>query len=239
MRLKRTTRQANTKVTAMTTGVSLARIARDQQRADAGDAEDLLGDDGAAEHGRHLQRHQRHDRDQRVAHHVLDDHLALADALGARRGDVVEPDDVEHRGAHVAHQRGALEQAEHRDRHDRLLDMLPVPAPAGGVDVGAVDEGQPVELDAEHQDQQQAGEEGRQREADEGQRVGDLVEDRIGPRRRPARRPAARPAMARICDGPITNSVVGRRCRISLSTSMRLANEKPQSPCSMATSQRR
>ena len=36
-----------------------------------GDAEDLLGDDGAAEDRRHLQRDQRHDRDQRVAHHVL------------------------------------------------------------------------------------------------------------------------------------------------------------------------
>src|SRR5436190_4154737 len=36
----------------------------DQERADAGNAEDLLGDDGAAEHLRHRQRHQRHDRDQ-------------------------------------------------------------------------------------------------------------------------------------------------------------------------------
>ena len=31
--------------------------------------------------------------------------------------------------------------------------------------------------------------------------------------------------------------VIGRRCRISLSTSMRLAKEKPQSPCSIALSQ--
>jgi hypothetical protein len=34
-----------------------------------------------------------------------------------------------------------------------------------------------------HQDEEEPGEEGRQREADEGQRVGDLVEKRIGPRR--------------------------------------------------------
>ena len=52
----------------------------DQQRADAGNAEDLLGDDGAAEHDRHLQRDQRHDRDQRVAHDVL----AITTSLSAR-----------------------------------------------------------------------------------------------------------------------------------------------------------
>jgi hypothetical protein len=52
------------------------------------------------------------------------------------------------------------------------------------VDVGAIDERQPVELDREQQDQQQAGEERRQREADEGQRVGDLVEQRVRLRRR-------------------------------------------------------
>ena len=44
---------------------------------------------------------------------------------------------------------------------------------------------------------------------------------------------------ARICDEPITNSVAGRRCQISRSTSTRLTNENPQSPCSIATSQRR
>ena len=47
---------AVTKVTAITTGVSLARIDADQERADAGDAEDLLGDDGAAEQRGQLQR---------------------------------------------------------------------------------------------------------------------------------------------------------------------------------------
>ena len=168
----------------MTTGVSLARIDADQQRADAGHAEDLLGDDGAAEDRRHLQRDQRHHRDQRVAHDVLQDHDALGEALGARRGDVVEADHVEHGRAHVARPGGALEQAEHGDRHDRLPEVLPVPAPAGRRDVGAVDEGQPVELDREHQDEEEAGEEGRQREADEGERAGDLVEERVGPRRR-------------------------------------------------------
>ena len=58
---------------AMITGVSLARMASISSEPMPGNAEDLLGDDGAAEDRRHLQRHQRHDRDQRVAHHVLDD----------------------------------------------------------------------------------------------------------------------------------------------------------------------
>ena len=60
------------------------------------------------------QRDQRHDRDQRVAHHVLQDHHALAQALAARRGHVVEADHVEHRRAHVARPARALEQAQHR-----------------------------------------------------------------------------------------------------------------------------
>jgi hypothetical protein len=46
-------------------------------------------------------------------------------------------------------------------------------------------------------------------------------------------------ARARSCDMPITAKVTGTRCMISVSTSTRLMNEKPQSPCTIATSQRR
>ena len=63
-------------------------------------------------------------------------HGAFADALGTRRGDVVEPHHVEHGRAHVAHQRGALEQAQHHDRHDRLAQLLPEILPAGRGQVG-------------------------------------------------------------------------------------------------------
>ncbi len=63
------------------------------------------------------------------------------------------------------------------------LKYLPIPVPAGGGDIDAIDERQPAEIDAEDQDQQQPGEECRQRKADKGKRVGDLVEDRIGPHR--------------------------------------------------------
>src|SRR6185295_16700128 len=116
----------------------------DEQRADARHAEDLLGDDGAAENRRQLQPDQRDHRDHGVPHHVLHDHHALGEPLGARRRDVVEPDHVQHRGAHVARPRCSLEEAQHRDRHDRLSEMLPIPSPPGRADVGAVDEWQPV-----------------------------------------------------------------------------------------------
>ena len=42
----------------------------------------------------------------------------------------------------------------------------------------------------------------------------------------------------RICALPRTKSEVGSLCNISVSTSTRLTNEKPQSPCSIAPSQR-
>jgi hypothetical protein len=41
-------------------------------------------------------------------------------------------------------------------------------------------ERQPAQVDAEQQDEQDAGEEGRQRKADEGQRAGDAVEPAVG-----------------------------------------------------------
>ena len=46
-------------------------------------------------------------------------------------------------------------------------------------------------------------------------------------------------ARASTCEAPITASVTGTRCQISVSTSTRLMNEKPQLPCSMAKSQRK
>ncbi len=178
------TRQAKTNVTAMITGVSLARIALISSEPIPGHAEDLLGHDSAAEHDRHLQGDQRHHRDQCVAHDVLEHHAALRQTLGARGGDVIQTDHVQHGGAHEAGPGGALEQPKHGNRHDRLPDLSPPPAEAGRLHVGAEHERQPVEFHAEQQDEHDASEEGRQREADHRKRAGDLVKDRIGPRRR-------------------------------------------------------
>src|SRR5882672_7331800 len=150
----------------------IGEYSRDQQRADAWDPEDLFGDDGAAEHGRHLQRDQRHHWYQCIANHVLDDDLAFVEALRARRRDIVQADDIKHRGAHVPSIGCRLKQAEDRDRHDGLLEVFPIPVPSGGGDIGAIDEGQPAEIDAEDQDQQQPCKEGRQRKTDKRKRVG-------------------------------------------------------------------
>src|SRR5215470_19494524 len=133
----------------------------DQQRADAGDAEDLLGDDGARENAGDLQREQRHHGDERVSDDVLHHRDALRQAFGARGIYVIETDHVDDRRAHEAGQRRALEEAEHGDGHRRLAGVLPPPAPARGRDVGLIDERQPVEPDTEHQNEDETGEEGR------------------------------------------------------------------------------
>ena len=61
----------------------------DDQLAEAGDGEHLLGQHGARQQRAELQRAQRDDRRQRVAQRVLQDHDALAQALGARGAHVV------------------------------------------------------------------------------------------------------------------------------------------------------
>src|SRR5262249_31291740 len=118
----------------------------DEQRADPGNTKDLFGDDGASEDGRHLQSHQRYDGDQCIAHDVFHDDYAFAETFRARRRDVVEADDVQHGGAHIAHKGGGLKETEDGNRHERLLDVLPVPIKSGRVDVGTIHEGQPVEI---------------------------------------------------------------------------------------------
>ena len=111
------------------------------------------------------------------------------------------------------------------------------PSPTAARDVGAEDEGQPVELDREQQDEEQVGEEVG-READEGQGAGDPVEQRVWPGGGiDAHRQGDHQRQHR--EAPITASVTGTCCRIRVSTLTRLMNEKPQSPWSIAASQRK
>src|SRR4029450_616094 len=102
-RLKSTTSAEKTKVMAMITGVSLARMelmrsdpipgtrkicsgmrapakivgtcgaGPDEEGSDPGHAEDLLGDEGARKDRRHLQGDEGHHRDEGVPDDVLDD----------------------------------------------------------------------------------------------------------------------------------------------------------------------
>lgn len=74
----------------------------------------------------------------------------------------------------------AWNRPQHGDRHDRLLELRHPPGDTRLAEVSAVDEGQPAQVDAEEQDEQHAGEEGRQRKADKGEGAGDAVEPRVG-----------------------------------------------------------
>src|SRR5215469_16416156 len=134
----------------------------DQQSSDAWNAKDLLGNDGTSEHRRHCQRHQCDDRDQCITKYVFDHDDALGDSLGAGGGDVVEADYLEHRGAHITGPGSALSETQHCYRHDRLFELLPIPVPSAGADIGPVNERQPVEINAEQQDEQQSGEKCRE-----------------------------------------------------------------------------
>jgi len=97
--------------------------------------------------------------------------LRLGQAFGACRAHVVAAHVVQHGSARVAGQAGCLEEGKHGDGHDGLLDCL-----ARRADLRVVERRQPAEMDAEDQDQQDAGEEGGQGEADEGKSGGQVVE---------------------------------------------------------------
>src|SRR5579883_2518167 len=142
----------------------------DEERADPRNAENLLGDHGPREHGGQAEGQEGDDRDQAVAEDVPPHHPPLGNALGARRPDVVLADVVEHRRPHEPHEGGGLKQGQDAHGHDGLLEH-----PHGVPDLDVVDERQPVEADAEEDDEQHAREEGGQGEPDEGARGGDLV----------------------------------------------------------------
>ena len=129
----------------------------DQQRADAGNTEDLLGDDGRRRPPASSAPPASPPGSERCARRASSPLRARA-GLAACGGHVVEADHVEHRRAHITSPARALEQSEHGDRHDRLFELFPPPLPAGGAEIGAVDERQPVERDREDQDEQDAGE---------------------------------------------------------------------------------
>src|SRR3546814_4228000 len=70
-------------------------------------------DDQAPEQQADVDRHHRDERDQRVAHPVLEDHRAPGHALGSGGADVV--------GAHHVEHRGALRSEEHTSELQSLM----------------------------------------------------------------------------------------------------------------------
>ena len=112
--------------------------------ADALEVEDRLGEDrAAAEHGAEVEAPERHDRDQRVAQHVLEEHPALGEPLGARRAHVVLVDRVEDVRAQHARVHADEQDRQRGPRHDQVVE--PLPGVVGERHVAAVGEDPPLE----------------------------------------------------------------------------------------------
>ena len=116
---------------------------------EAGQHEDLLGDDGAAHERAHLQPEDRHHRDEPVAERVAHDDGLLGQALGAGGAHVVGAQHLDHRVARLAHEHRGQPGAEHERRHEHALEIadgiLGERHEAGG--------GQPAEAHGDEQDQ--------------------------------------------------------------------------------------
>ena len=87
--------------------------------ADAGDVEDGLGEDRAAEQDADVEPEDRDDRRDRAAHAVAQDDAALAQALGARGADVV----LAHHLDQVAAQQPRVDRRERGGEHEPRQDQ--------------------------------------------------------------------------------------------------------------------
>src|SRR5690348_1675373 len=127
--------------------------------ADAVDVEDPLGDDGAAHERADVRADEGDHGDQRVAQQVFGDHPVPGQALGDGRTDVVGPFVLGDGGAGEPGDVGEGDGGEDQSGHDQFAE--------GGVrgDRGS----DPAPLDTEQQLQQQSGDEGRDRDDDEGE----------------------------------------------------------------------
>src|SRR5262249_19354061 len=138
--------------------------------ADAGPAEYGLDDDRAAEEIADLQPDGGHDRQQRVPQHMRIHDPALAQPLGPRAADEILLHVVEHGGARDAHVPGDREGGQRDAGQD---EMLPATSPG---------DRQPLQVDAEEQDQQDAEPEARDRLSDQSHDRHAIVEEAVRPR---------------------------------------------------------
>src|SRR5699024_3513039 len=92
----------------------------EQQRADAADVEDALGDDRAAHQRTQVRADERDHRDQGVAQDVPGDHAAAGEALGGRGAHVVRGRDLGDRGAGQSQHIGEGDRAEHAPGTNRF-----------------------------------------------------------------------------------------------------------------------
>jgi hypothetical protein len=83
------------------TGVSFAKIELMSNEPIPGIRKICSVTNGAAKDSRHLERDQRHNRDQRVAQDVLYHDNVFGQTLRPRSGDIIETNNIEHRRSHI------------------------------------------------------------------------------------------------------------------------------------------
>ena len=136
----------------------------DRQRAEPGQAEDVLRDDRAAEQAGEVEAGRRDDRGQPGAQGVLDDDRALGQALGPRGAHVVVVEDLEHLVAGEPHVERGVQDREHDPRQDHRLEELDRVLERRDVAAGTAAS---CHLDDDEEDQDEADEERRERVADQ------------------------------------------------------------------------
>src|SRR5882724_10134430 len=148
---------------ALDDGVVAAQHGRDDQPAEPGNVEDLLHDDGAGDEDGQRDADDGDGRDHRVLERVLVDDCALAEAAGAAGRDERLAQHVQHGRACDARDERRLHDAQ-RERGQRERAQRAEPP---GLERHVAGHRKPAQPHREDQDQQQAEEKVRDRDADE------------------------------------------------------------------------
>ncbi len=109
---------------ALDEGVVAVGDGGERQAAEAGPAEDRLGDDGAGQQRAELEADDRQDGVQRVAECVAVDHRIFRQALGAGGADVVLAELLEHGRADHAGEDGGQAEAEGDGGQDEVAEEV-------------------------------------------------------------------------------------------------------------------
>ena len=143
----------------------------DEHQPHARPLEHGFRDDGKGDDQAELQADDGDHRHQRVAQGMAEVDGAVRQAAGAGELDVVGAQYLQHLGAHQARDQRHLEQTERDGRQHQRLEpryRQQTGAPeADGRHLAAAERGEPAELHGEQVDQQDADQEGRQRDADQ------------------------------------------------------------------------
>ena len=86
---------------------------------------------------------------------------------------------LEHLRPNESRKRRGVKERQHRDRHDRLFQLLDERGEVLHLERRVVDEWEPPQVDAEDDDEQETGEEGRHRESNERERRCGVIEERV------------------------------------------------------------